>query len=365
MKKTACWVLVVLLAFSCLLSACGEEPAAETKETKAETAAVPDSRAESTAAPTVRETKEETAPAVTEPSLPPETPEETKPAATEPSLPPETTVPVTVPAATQPPETLPPTEAPTQPAAAGPKEEDFYGTYYGENGIVLTLKEKGDAIWTDQKEDIWGSWFLMGGEIWTESYRNNYSFFGKLVNGDLVGTWNYSEPFVFSHNEPAPIVYPDPPYNRTVFSPKQIILHDGYDVTILGAELFRDDKNREAIRIYFDVVNRCRDDVVLSSILTPRMYLGEGRIAPCEGTFSPEAEAFKTRHTNLGEKVRCAAEFLCSWQSQETWLFEIRHYVWTAAQSYGAENELPPDNYLIQAEFTMDSMPALPDWWTD
>ena len=248
--------------------------------------------------------------------------------------------------------------------APGPvKDEDFYGTYFGENGVEMTVNAGGSGKFTVDGVEYEALWMINEGELVIWDY-GDHAFSGVVVqpNSELSGKWQHTEPMRFSADPSivtAP-VYPDPPYNPVVFKPVTVDLHDGLRITVEGAELFRDDEHGEAIRVYCDVENKSDESIKIYDEIITSLTWDVYDVAHCKNYNSAEAEAFNGAIAP-GETVRFASEFVCSWDSEYVYVFEIKLEEYRMAEMFGATDQLEPGNYTVTAEFKMNELPAFPE----
>ncbi len=240
------------------------------------------------------------------------------------------------------------------------KTEDFYGTYYGENGVIMKIDEGGTGIFTEDGVDYEATWMINDGTLVVWDY-NDHNFSGSLIkaNSELSGLWQSAARMRFS-SDPAVVTdpsYPNPPYNPTVFEPKTAELYGGFEITILGAELFRNSERDEAIRIYFDVKNL--NDTAKSFYDVYGTVLETGVIdhVHCSVYDCAEAEAVNTP-IQPGEALRCASEFYCKWDITEPLTFEVQNEDYRFAKLIDAVDLLDPGTYTIGAQFDMQKLPA-------
>ena len=243
------------------------------------------------------------------------------------------------------------------------KPEDYLGTYYGENGVMITVGEGGSGVIAENGVEYEAFWIINEGEfvIWD---NGDHAFSGSLVkaNTELSGLWKYTDHMKFSA-DPSVVTeptYSEPPYNPVVFEPITVELYGGFKITVLGAELFRDDEHGEAIRVYYDVENTSSESKIVSNEIITYLTWDIYDVAHCKNYNSEEASAFNDA-VEPGKTVRCASEFVCNWEREDVYVFEIQHDLYRTADLFGAVDTLEPGNYTISAEFRMQELPALPE----
>lgn len=243
------------------------------------------------------------------------------------------------------------------------KTEDYYGTYFGENGVKMTVNEGGTGKFTVDGAEYDALWIINEGEfvIWD---NGDHAFSGFVVkaNTKLSGKWQHTEPMIFSADPSAVTdpVYPDPPYNPVVFKPVTVDLHGGLRITVLGAELFRDDEHGEAIRVYYDVENKSNEGKKIYDETVTTLTWDVYDVAHCKNYNSAEAKAVENT-VAPGDTVRCASEFVCNWSREDVYVFELQSEEYRTAVMFGAVDQLEPGDYTVKAEFKMKELPAFPE----
>ncbi len=248
-------------------------------------------------------------------------------------------------------------------APGAAKVEDYYGTYFGENGVEMTVNADGVGKFKVDGEEYDALWIINEGEfvIWD---NGDHAFSGSVVqaNTELSGKWQHTEPMKFSA-DPSVVtapVYPEPPYNPAVFKPVTVDMHDGLRITVLGAELFRDDGQGEAIRVYYDVENKSDESKKIYDEIAATLTWDVYDVAHCKNYNSEEAKAIE-KSVAPGDTVRCASEFTCNWEREDVYVFEIQLEEYRMAAMFGATDQLEPGDYTVTAEFKMKELPAFPE----
>ena len=224
----------------------------------------------------------------------------------------------------------------------------------------MTVNADGTGTFTEDGVDYDATWMLNDGTFVIWDYAD-HAFSGQLVDARLSGMWQHEIPMVFSA-DPSVITeetYPEPPYSPSEFKPVTVDLYGGLEITVLGAELFRDSEHGEAIRIYYDAKNTTDEYIKVSDFYSTFLTRDIYDYAHCTNHNSDEADAYEAAIAPE-ETVRCAAEFVCVWEYTDPYVFEIMNDDYKLAKMFGATNELEPGEYYIQTEFYMDKMPAFP-----
>lgn len=239
----------------------------------------------------------------------------------------------------------------------------IYGTFYGSNGVSFTIEENGIGSFVENGEKFDAFWMQNDDTVVIWDY-GDHAFSGKLEGTDLSGMWQYETPMVFS-NHPVEIVVveptlPDPPQNPSVFEPVTLELYGDTEITILGAELFRNSEKEEAIRVYFDVTNLSdQSRSFYGSYSTSLVADGFGYVH-CSEFDSDEAAAVNTP-IGPGKTLRCASEFYYKWEGNEALTFSVVHDEYKFASLIDAIDKLDPGTYTVEAGFDPAKLPAFPE----
>lgn len=139
------------------------------------------------------------------------------------------------------------------------------------------------------------------------------------------------------------------------FRPIRGLIKDKYEITITGAEFFRNTKDERSVRVYYDLNNTSANWIQANDINVWATQDGER----LDGIEYSQSENLLTRSQGAWLRpeaiVHLAAEFVCDWEGGDI-LFEVLHY--GDAMAYPLMTAEEQKAAAVRATIAPNQMPA-------